>query len=161
MFNDLKNPLAGLIRFDIWPQMSKIWGKQPQHKSHSTTSRFLEQDRRSWFLVFRFETIPAIIIFKYELKLSFSKKMTFLPFQGSFLFKSRSLGTQFLSTGKLHVIKSPVQIGLRKVLSTIWKAYFYPFPQKFCQLLSFMTYKLLSSAINSPVRMDHLMLTKA
>ena len=31
MFNDLNNPLVGPMRFELWPQISKIWGRRPQH----------------------------------------------------------------------------------------------------------------------------------
>ena len=58
MFNDLKNVLAHLIRFVLWGKMSKIWCQQPQHKSHRTTSRTLEQEQRSWFLVQVDKAIP-------------------------------------------------------------------------------------------------------
>ena len=59
MFNDLKKPLADLIKFEFWPQISKmtltyIWrSKSIFGLYHSATSRILDQDQRSWFLVYK------------------------------------------------------------------------------------------------------------
>ena len=59
MLNNLKNPLTGPIRFELWPQVRKIhpWGHcvaalMPRYVAAAgKTSQILEQDRRSWFLV--------------------------------------------------------------------------------------------------------------
>ena len=49
-FNDLKNPLACLIRFKLWHQMSKIWGPWHQHTLRATVGLTKSQGLFQWSL---------------------------------------------------------------------------------------------------------------